>query len=399
MSGRAPANMAVFRDITVMPTQGLKHGFDGRVKRQPCGLYRGGPVWPRFALQVRARHCRGLLSWPVDRRPFPAAPVDHLPTGVWCGPVSPHFGHMIADFAMRLPAAASADTDWPLVFSVGPADPVEAPEPPPFFWQLLAWFGIARDRVVLVRAPLRIARLAVPEQAERLGGRGPSRRHLDRMDALVARNGPPTPPIGCLFVTRAGLKDGRLAAEPYLVDALVRAGVIVLHPERCDLATQLDLYRRACRIVFSEGSALHALQLIGRLDADVAVLVRRPGHRMAWRALGSRVAGLRYWDRARGLLYGLSVRGRPLWERALVLIDPRDLWRWFAELEVDLAGAWDAAAYREALDADVRTWVTYNRVLNLHPNVRPTIAQRLRSLLPEFDLDSVWPSNVEGTQL
>lgn len=98
--------MALFRDITVMPTQGLQHGLDGRVQRPPCGLYRGGPVWPRFAFQVRARHCRGLLPVPVDRRPAPAPAIRHLHAGIWCGPASPHFGHMIADFAMRLPAAA-----------------------------------------------------------------------------------------------------------------------------------------------------------------------------------------------------------------------------------------------------------------------------------------------------
>lgn len=300
--------MAVFEDITVMPTQGLRNGLGSRQNRPPCGLYRGGPVWPRFALQVRARHCRGLIPVPVDRRPYPAAPVQHLPCGIWCGPASPHFGHMISDFGMRLPAAALAVPAWPLMFSVGPA---EAPEPAPFFWQLLAHFGIAPERVVLVREPVRVGRLAVPAQAERLCGRGPTSHHLDRMAALAARHGPPGPPIACLFVTRAGLFDGRLLAEPYLAGALARAGVTVLHPQLLDVAAQLDHYRRARCIVFSEGSALHALQLLGRLDAEVAVLVRRPGQRLGRRALVPRVGALHYWDRSAGLLHGLNGRGRP----------------------------------------------------------------------------------------
>ena len=380
----APPGTRVFRDVTVLPTQGLRNGMGRAPSRLTRGVFRGGPLFPLFALRWRARHCRGPIPGPCDLRPAPAAAVHHLPAGVWCGPASPHFGHMIADFAMRLPRAALAGPGWPLVFSVGPA---ELPEPEPFFWQILAHFGVGPERVVLVREPTRFARLAVPPQAERLGGPGPSRAHLDRMDAVAAAHGPPGPPIPCLFVTRAGLADGRIAAEPYLAEALARAGVTVMAPERASLAAQLDAYRRARRIVFSEGSALHALQLLGRLPAEVAVLVRRPGRRLARRALRPRLAALAYWSPIRGQVLGCNARGRPQWDRALTLIEPRLLLACFAGFGVDLAAHWDAAAYEAALRADIGAWVAYNRALDIHAGARAMIARSLARLRAETGIE------------
>ena len=68
------------------------------------------------------------------------------------------------------------------------------------------------------------------------------------------------------------LVNDRIAGEPYLEDVLRRSWVRVLRPETVPLAEQLRNYRAATDIVFAEGSALHALQLLGRVDADVAVL-------------------------------------------------------------------------------------------------------------------------------
>ena len=56
--------------------------------------------------------------------------------------------------------------------------------------------------------------------------------------------------------------------------------------------TQLQLYRRARVVIFSEGSAVHALQLLGHLDCDVVILVRRPGNQLAAASLEPRVRSL-----------------------------------------------------------------------------------------------------------
>src|SRR5690349_10682551 len=111
-----------FRDVLVHSSQEM---------RDPDGaFFRGGPEWPRFAAQIVARHCRGALPQPIDERPLPAraewpyfdplflpifwpqlgidpreirrlaetlAPLPHqvvdgVECGIWCGPISLHFG-------------------------------------------------------------------------------------------------------------------------------------------------------------------------------------------------------------------------------------------------------------------------------------------------------------------
>lgn len=386
--GTAPPGLPLFRDVTVMPTQDLLHGLNKRPTQRSRSIFRGGPIWPRFALQIRARHCRGWLPLPCDRRPEAVDwPAREAEAGIWCGPVSPHFGHMIADFGMRIAAANRCAPALPLVFSVGPA---EASEPRPFFRQILTHLGVPETRVLLVREPTRFRTLYVPPQAERLGGPGPDHRHLDLMDAIVAAHGQVTQDIDCLFVSRARYPDGRMAAEAYLADVLIRAGATVVYPELLPVADQIAYYRRARHIVFSEGSAVHALQLLGRLQSGVSILVRRPGRRLARASLRPRVAALDYWDSAKGLIHGLSARGRPQWDRALALFGEDDLRARFRGVGLDLGAHWNEATYRDWLRADVARWIAYNRHWNPHPDALRAIRRSLDSVGLAIDVDAAW---------
>ncbi|MDB5591613.1 glycosyltransferase 61 family protein [Enterovirga sp.] len=369
--------MRVFERIVVMPSQGLRNGVADPTRRLRRGLFKGGPIWPWFHLQITPRTCRGPLPIPADLKPDPPdGRVQELPAGIWCGPVSPHFGHMVADFGMRIAAAAGrAGPDLPLVFSFWPGD-----EPPPgFFPQLLAHFRVPPAHVVLVRQPTLVQRLQVEPQAERLFGGGPSRRHLDLMDAVTAAHGPPGPALDTLFVSRSGLPDGRLAGEAYLDRVLAAAGATVLHPEATELSVQLGLYRRARRLIFSEGSALHALQLLGRLDADVLVILRRARRRTAASALRPRVKSLAYLNVGCGSIFGLDGRGRQQTDRALILFDENRLASRLAEwLGRPAALPWDAGSYRSERDEDIRRWMAYMRLLDLHPDAGATIQACLR---------------------
>jgi hypothetical protein len=105
------------------------------------------------------------------------------------------------------------------------------------------------------------------------------------------------------------LAEGRFAGESYLDEALAAAGVTVFHPESADLHGQFRLYRRARCLIFSEGSALHVLQLLGHLDAEIIILARRPWARMTAVTLRPRVRRLRYVRAARGFICGLLPSG------------------------------------------------------------------------------------------
>jgi hypothetical protein len=367
-----PIQARTFRDIAVYPTQELLRHLSGGA------FFRGGPDWPRFATQIHARHCWNLIPRPVDSRPWRAEPVsDKIERGIWCGPVSNHFGHMVADFGMRIAASSRLDPMTPLIFSAEP----DNPEPPAFFWQILDHLGGDRRRVLLVRLPTRFGELRVVPQAERRFGGRPTARHLRLMDAIMT-SWPPPAARGAerVFVSRGRWPKGRFAAESYLDEVFAAAGVTVFHPETVDLQTQLNLYRRAGMLIFSEGSALHALQLLGHIDADIAVLARRPGRRIAASSLRPRARSLRYIPAARGVIHGVGRSGRPQLPAGISVLDEKACLNGLRVLGIDLTRLWEPRRYAESRDAEIAAWITYRLATAAHPGERPMIERCLRAM-------------------
>jgi hypothetical protein len=367
-----------FDDILVHPSL--------EVLRNPGALFRGGPAWPRFETQILARTCWFPVPFPVDAKPPPLREAAAAAgEGVWCGPISIHFGHMVADFGMRLAASSRAYPDLPLIFSIWD---LPGAEPFPFFWQMVDHLGIDRARIHLNRTPTLWRRLHVLPQAERRFGGGPHGAHLDFLDAITAPS-PGAPDIACLFVSRAGLPKGRFAGEAVLETALRSVGVTVFRPETVPLAAQLALYRRARRLIVSEGSALHAFQLLGRLEAEMIVLCRRPWRRLAAASLRPRVGALHYVEALKGLVYGLRASGRPQRTTALSILDEGRLLDALGRLGVALA--WDRAAYLRAREADIAAWIAHRMAQAAHPGERAMIERRLRALsLPP---PAAWPES------
>lgn len=362
-----------FRDVVVAPTQ--------EVLKSPAGaFFRGGPVWPHWSRQIVARQCHGIVPIPRDEPPWRvAAPAETRDAGIWCGPICWHYGHTVADFGMRVAASVAAfpDDRTPLVFS---AWEDAAMHPSPFFWEMLDHLGVGRGRVLLVREPVRFRTLHVLPQSERRWGGGPSRSHLDRMDASTGDAASVRKDVPQLYVSRAALSTGRLAGEAYLERALDALGVRVLRPETIALAEQIALYRRAASLVFAEGSAVHTLQLLGRLGADVAVLTRRPWARMARSSLAPRARNLRYLDALRGIVYGRRASGQRYQVRGISVLDGPALIGRFAAVGVPLAESWDAAAFAAQRDADIASWMDHTRSLALHPKAIATAEDCLRRL-------------------
>ncbi len=408
------ARLRSFRDVLVHPSQEM---------RDPEGaFFRGGPDWPRFASQILVRHCRGLLPRPIDARPLPARPdwpffdpqflphfwpqlaidprlpprqrqdaitrlaadlaplphqvTDRVAAGIWCGPISLHFGESIAAWGMRIAASSRADGALPLVFSLPPFRNVE---PPGFFWDILDHLRVDRRRVLPIRTPTRFERLYVVPQAERLYGGGPHRRHLRMMDEITA-GGDVARDIDCAFVSRALMPDGRFAGECYIDEVLAAAGVTVFHPETADLHHQLRLYRRARKLIFSEGSAAHALQLLGHIDCDLVVLTRRPGNRIAAASLRPRARSLRYLEASRGVVYGLARSGHPIQRAGISVVDERVLIDGLKAIGVDLARLWDRAAYAKWRDADIAAWLAKRHGAERHPGDQARVERQMRAL-------------------
>lgn len=141
---------------------------------------------------------------------------------------------------------------------------------------ILELFGIA-NRVLITRHSLQIdqAYLASDLFGEAHGGRG-APQFYDWVDRRLPPPGP-VEPDRAVYVTRGRLRPnmGRFACEDHLEEMLRQRGYEIFAPERHDLRTQVDLFQRAGRLIFAEGSALHLYGLVAREGQKVAVIQRR----------------------------------------------------------------------------------------------------------------------------
>jgi len=126
--------------------------------------------------------------------------------------------------------------------------------------------------------PARYTLLNVVPQPERAGFEDPPPPHEDYLDALTKRAqrnlGVPNPD-GVLFVSRSGVRN-EFVGETYLDEVFARAGATIMHPETMSLVDQLRGYAEHEILIFSEGSAFHGFQQLGRHPGVGVILKRRP---------------------------------------------------------------------------------------------------------------------------
>ena len=343
-----------FHDVVVHPTQ--------RLLEPPFLLFRGGPDWPRFWLRRHPRHCRFATAIPLDLRPKRAGSPILLreAQGVWCGPLTQHFGHAVATFGSRIAASSLLPAYVPLVFSGRPGE-----EPPPFLWQILDHFDVPKERVLIISAPAFFDTLSVLPEAERTAGGPPSPAYLDLLDKL---SGPAPRADGSrIYVSRAGMWKGKIAGEAYLEMVMERCGFQILRPELSSLNEQLTTYRRASHLVFAEGSAVHGLQLLGRVDAEVTIVVRRRGKRLAQSALSARASSLSYIDAVCGLLHGVGGNGRAQPSAGMTLIDTTILIAKLRESGVFVGTEWKDEEFQAYQARDLRIWLDARARHPTHP--------------------------------
>lgn len=307
--------LQAYTDILVAPVQALFAAFHGGP------VHQAGPLYPDFAQQGRARHWRGTA--PVDVCPQPPAEgelVDRLDgEALWGGCLVNHFGHFLAEFVHRLLPAAQARPELPILYVTRPG---LGGEPLPGFIQAaFDHLGVA-GRVRVLDRPTRVGTLWVAPQAECLGGPPPTADYLARLAELQAAL--PTVPTGeVLFVSRAGVGEG-LVGEAALEDFFAALGARIYRPEQHPLAEQLATYLAHAQLVFTEGSALHGLQLLGRIPGELTVLARRPG-RFGQAFLAPRVAALHHVPLAGPAVYGRAPDGRHAHWEGLVYLDTAPL--------------------------------------------------------------------------
>ncbi len=344
-----------FNDIPVMPSQS---------RQGP--LHKGGPIWPNWERQTYARHMRDGSA--VDFCPDPpdTQPETYGQPLIWAGPVYWQFGHEIAEYATRILQSVKAAEGGKILFGMAP-ETLQFGFPktvPRHFFGIAEWFGLEHSQIMFCKTPLLAKELRVAPQGEQFIGIGPYAEYLDLLDENQARHPIDAPYKDLRFFSRGalGVDAGKHAGSGYIDTVISRAGIEVVHPEKHDLATQLGLYRNTGKLIFTEGSALHALQLLGRNIGEVIVINRRKGPmtaipKMAYYQLRPRCSALSYHDVIHTLLQFYRTDGTAIGNAAMAVLNTDLFFELFKNLGVDLALHWQQSEYEAARDEDVLEWV------------------------------------------
>lgn len=295
--------MKKFNNIKIVPYSELLDG--------PMGLsfHKGGPIWPDWENQNDMRSCRG--GEPADS--MPDTLIDNecelIETPLfWCGAITTHFGHQIADFTSRI---VNYDTSQgKLCFAVHPRTGIRSVlDSPDFFKEILTILRVDLSAIYIVYKPILAKELYCVPQSEQLGGPGPDSQYLEKLSilnpALIAEK-----KSGIYYISRAAQKTGKVAGESYLESYLGLKGVKVIRPETISVEEQIKIYRKAKTLIFCEGSAVHGLQLLGHIDCEVIVINRRPNSTIAYPLIKDRVKSLKYINVGE-LVCGLNKFGDP----------------------------------------------------------------------------------------
>lgn len=344
----------LFHDIAVVPpTHSYTFG-----RRDPGHDLCCGPVFPAAVVEPWMRHC--IVNHINDTIPeAPAGPQEIVTRPcVWLGYMHLHFGHLVAEHMTRALWSRTMRPDDLYLFALPPGQKLKWTDPS--FLDIMAWYGLARAQLLQVTAPLLAKELRVYPQAELLLGGPPSASYLDVQDKLLIDSRLTPIRSDILFVTRRGmlaLGTGSHAAEAYLCELLAQSGVRVLDPATAPLKAQLAAYSGARHIVFSEGSAMHGRQLLGRLDQTITVLNRRPGARIGEASLRSRSREVSFVEVTAHMATPQAIWGGVQQNDALCLYDTDVLKATFDRLGVDLAHRWNDSAYRQEAFRDAAVWV------------------------------------------
>lgn len=218
--------------------------------------------------QQRFRQIR--YGTPCDMFDDCTMPKDFLAgTYAYAGPVTNHFGHYMAEMPHRiLHAKKHFNPDKWLFIAQQKSTQTSYHSLPPTVREVVHFFELPLNNIEVVNKNIYVKKLLICEQGSALGS-GPKSYYLDalseysswKLNQLFKDNTSHKK----VYVSRSNILTGGIfLGEKYLEQLLEQEGFYIFRPEKFPLLQQMNLYRKADKVVFAEGSACHGLELLGR---------------------------------------------------------------------------------------------------------------------------------------
>lgn len=185
------------------------------------------------------------------------------------GVIGPQFGHVLTQSLGRLWAL---EGDVPILYI--PANHGFSVLPN-YFLSLLKILGV-HNPVLLQKQPCQVTQLILAKDHCNLERRPPISPIFSKWLAQRRPNVSVQDELS-IYVSRAGLGlvNGQYLQEVALENALRAQGYQVIYPETLSIQDQVDLYLRAKRLIFADGSAVHLWSLFAHPDQLAAMICRR----------------------------------------------------------------------------------------------------------------------------
>ena len=244
-----------------------------------------GPEFPEWTSKFRHIHFLGpsgeiayadSISDPRDHEVSPSSLPIFDDEFIYLGAFYDHFGHFMAECVHRLYIALEFNKNrgskFCLVLWPNHKDDLNS-----FQVQALEWMGIDPEDVMIVREDCIFRRLLVPSQVSCLGFGDSDPAYINFLTKVTSGNldSGVQSLSKTVFVSRSPyVSTGGTLGESFMDEFFEGHGSIVLRPEKLSLKDQIQAYLSTDRLVFSEGSAVHGLELVGRIEARGYMLGR-----------------------------------------------------------------------------------------------------------------------------
>lgn len=287
-SGRVVPSVPVFRDVLIGP---LKQESKTRI------AFKCDPSLP--LTHLRSGDQDAALREPFSEPPNDVHTVDD--PAIYGGQLFlQHFGHALAESIHRV---------WPRILIPGMGKhrlafhaPVKhcALAPPTWAVETFEMLGVDWSELILIDRTMLFRELHIPVQARTMAGPTVIDGYPDiypvRCDIVPGENLPKR-----IYVTKSSHRhSGSYLGESLIERTLIQAGFSVIRPENESVPRMARMLANADIAVFCEGSAIHTLEVIGRVKASVFVVARRVGSLKRFSPLLSAIASK--WEIYEGLL-------------------------------------------------------------------------------------------------
>jgi hypothetical protein len=349
-----------------------KHMTDAKIQafRHPLVNFTGGIVFNDCETDAPFRHLR--FGRPVDHFVKDLVYADRLKGSyIYAGAAYHHFGHVMAEMVHRILPSIKIAGNKPLLFVNALNETTHLADMPIFFKDILKFLNVCPNAVTIINSDTVVDDLLVVQQASNFG-QGPVRGYTEalrdfsvpRLQTLYGQNVANRK----IYVSKSRIAHGgRFLGERYLETLLEEEGFETIHPQELEFAKQLHLYSQAKIVIFSEGSACHGTELLGKDNFEVCGLLgRRPSHLKIFRnALSPR--SREYHDGVVGAYIGSAITRRgentPLDEFGVSVFCPHELTELLKKIIPGNDIKFDRHLYAECAHVDLDKYIAHCRAI------------------------------------